>query len=130
VILIDTSAIYALADQADSNHSDAERIMRGLQEGGEELVLNTYILLESFALLHHRHGLAVAVQMSKDLASIRTVPLDRQVHDDAVDRLRRSKRRALSLVDAVSFCVMEKEDIRTASAFDGDFGRAGFELAV
>ena len=130
MILIDTSAIYALADRVDSNHSAAERIMRGLLDGGEELVLHTYILIESFALLHHRHGLAVAIQMSEDLASLRTVTVDRRLHDDAVNRLRRSKRHAPSLVDAVSFCVMEREDIRTAFAFDADFGRAGFELVV
>jgi predicted nucleic acid-binding protein len=129
VILFDTSAIYALADRADTNHAEAKRILRRLQGDGEELILHTYILAEAFSLLHRRHGLAVAVRMSEDTSALRTVTVDRAVHGAAVRWLRRAKGRAPSLVDAVSFEVMNSEGIRTAFAFDPDFERAGFSLA-
>ena len=116
------SAIYALADQADSNHSPPARIMRrppGRRRGTRAPHVHPPRVV---ALLHHRHGLAVVSKCRRT-----SLPSNcgggSQVHDDAVHRLRRSKRRARSLVDAVSFCVMEKEDIRTAFAFDVDSGR-------
>lgn len=54
--------------------------------------------------------------------------VDRSQHDRAVARRRGSDRRRLSLVDVVSFVVMEDAGVDRAFAFDDDFVDAGFPL--
>ncbi|MBI2896771.1 MAG: PIN domain-containing protein [Deltaproteobacteria bacterium] len=128
MIFLDTSALYALASAEDAHHDEARAALRAIEASGEELVLHTYVLLETFALVHRRHGLAAAVRISRDTSLLPTVVVDRALHDRAVERLRRSRRGRLSLVDAVSFVVMDDRDVDTAFAFDPDFATAGFRL--
>ena len=128
MILVDTSAFYALADAADAQHRAARRALGRLERDGEELLVHTYVLLETFALLHRRHGLPLAVRFARDTRTLRTVAVDRELHDGAIEWLRRRKGRGPSLVDAVSFLVMRREGVAVAFAFDPDFVRAGYRL--
>ena len=127
MILIDTSAFYALADRRDPAHPAARSILAVLQAGSSELLLTSYVLVETFSLLHRRLGLEAAVEVSESTRSLEHVLVDRRLHDLGVDRLSTLPRR-VSLVDAVSFAVMEERGIETAFAFDPDFERAGFRL--
>jgi predicted nucleic acid-binding protein len=52
----------------------------------------------------------------------------REIHDAAVAAFLASSRRQVSLVDFVSFEVMQRVGIRTAFSFDRDFTRAGFRV--
>jgi len=55
--------------------------------------------------------------------------VDEDVTNAAVDRwLRRYRDRILSLTDAVSFEVMQREGLQDAFAFDEDFERVGFTV--
>jgi predicted nucleic acid-binding protein len=128
VILLDTSALYALADAADSNHAAARRALEEIEENGEDLFLHSYVLLESFALLHRCHGLEIAARVSRETRSLKTVIVDRDLHDEAVQWLEKVKGRGPSLVDAVSFLVMRRHGVKTAFAFDSDFEAAGFRV--
>ena len=59
----------------------------------------------------------------------RIVWVDEDVTSAAVHRwLRRYRDRTLSLTDAVSFEVMQREGLREAFAFDEDFQRVGFTV--
>jgi len=59
----------------------------------------------------------------------RIVWVDEDVTNAAVDRwLRRYRDRILSLTDAVSFEVMQREGLQDAFAFDEDFERVGFTV--
>lgn len=133
MVLIDTSALFALTDGRDAHHGEAVRILERLEDQGEELLLHTYILLEAFALIHRRHGLTPAIKVSRDLREVRTIAVDRLLHDEAVSLLgRRPGRsgRGPSLVDAVSFLIMRRGGLEEAFAFDPDFVKAGFRLAT
>ena len=129
MILVDTSALYALADAGDARHRDAVQILERLEDEGEEFLLHTYILLETFALLQNRHGFAIAVKASQETRKFRTITVDRSLHDEAVAWLRGNPRRGPSLVDSVSFLVMRRERVKEAFAFDEDFVQEGFRLA-
>src|SRR5688572_1765153 len=132
MVLLDTSAIFALTDARDAHHEEAVRILKRLDDRGEDLLLHTYILLEAFALIHRRHGLRTAMKVSRDLGHLETITVDRVLHDEAASWLGSRPGRSMqgaSLVDAVSFRVLRREGMEEAFAFDPDFTRAGFRLA-
>ncbi len=126
MILLDTSAIYALASADDPRHADSVRILASVEEAGESPFLHTYVLVESFSLIHRRHGLATARRIDGELESLPAVVVDRPLHSRAVARLRAQPRLKASLVDAVSFVVMEDRGVEEDFAFDPDFEKAGF----
>lgn len=125
MILLDTSAVYALADAGDRRHAAAVRILDGIERAGESLLLHTYVLLETFALLHARHGLPKALEVDGQLRALPLVVVDRALHERATAALRDAPGLRASLVDAVSFVVMRERGIEAAFAFDADFAAAG-----
>ena len=128
MILVDTSALYSLASDLDPSHRRAVSLSAAIEKTGVEILVHTYVLCETFALIHRRKGLAAALRMDDFARAFVTVSVDRPLHDRAVERLRAGARRRVSLVDAVSFEVMEERGIDAAFAFDPDFEEAGFRL--
>jgi predicted nucleic acid-binding protein len=126
VIFVDTSALYALADRADRNHSAATKTLSLLLETGEPLVTHNYVLVESLALLQHRLGIDSALGLARTIDHFAVDWVDEALHGQAVQALARSSRRRVSLVDHVSFLVMRARRIEDAFAFDDDFEREGF----
>jgi len=128
LILLDTSAMYALASDRDPRHGEALRLAEAIAVSGESLLLHSYTLCEAFALLHRRRGIETALQVDRGVALHELVLVDRGLHDRAVARLRDRAPSRFSLVDAVSFEVMEERGIAAAFAFDPDFEKAGFRI--
>ncbi|MBI5585821.1 MAG: PIN domain-containing protein [Deltaproteobacteria bacterium] len=128
MIFLDTSAVYAMADQGDPNHGPAlEKFNRGLATG-EILCLHNYILVESAALLRARLGLQVALQFLKEAKVFQIEWVDHSLHERAVRELKRIGTRGVSFVDCLSFVVMREKGIKRALAFDPDFTAQGFVL--
>lgn len=128
MILLDTSALYAVGVEEDLHHAEATRILGALRERSETLLVHAYVVGETFALLHRRMGIDAALQVSDGLASAEYLPVDRALHDRGVAWLRAHPSMRASLVDAVSFVVMRERGIANAFAFDPDFERAGYRL--
>ena len=126
MIFTDTSAIYALADQADKNHAQAKHIANALN--GQEVLIHNYIIVESVALIQHRLGFVQAKKFLEEVSQFRIVWIDAHLHQDAMNYFIKVGRRKVSFVDCVSFTLMRQEDIKKAFAFDQDFTNAGFEL--
>ncbi len=125
---IDTSALYALADRGDPNHAAARQCFAELLARGDAIVTHNYVVLESIALTQRRLGLQAALRVGTDARKFRIEWITQRRHDDALAALRRRSSRAISLVDQISFLLMEELDIRRAFAFDDDFAHAGFQL--
>ena len=125
---VDTSAIYAWADTADPNHGAAVRRLQVLLKSGEDLLTHNYVLVESLALLQGRLGLAAAIKLARDSRAFVIEWVDDDLHALGVRELERSKKRKVSLVDHISFLVMDRRNVTTAFAFDPDFISAGFRL--
>lgn len=130
--LIDTSALLALSRTGDQYHDRAlELADRHLGSGGR-YISTTLVLGELHShLLYLRGPKAARIAL--------THLLDDPVHEwlevgpelvrEAVVRwLRRFADQDFSLVDAVSFEVMRRQDVERAFAFDRHFEVAGFEL--
>ena len=128
MIFLDTSAIYALADSADPNHSRAVRQLQRLLDAGEELITHNYVLLESIALIQARLGLAPATVFARESAQFMIDWVDKDLHTAGIRDLQKSGRRQISLVDHISFLVMRRREVNTTFAFDPDFEAAGFQL--
>ena len=127
MIFLDTSAIYALADRADPNHSRAKRLFSKAIREGEDLLIHSYVLVEAAALIQSRLGLEPALRFLKESASFVVHWVTPTDHREGVKLLEKRGKRRLSLVDCVSFVVMRRYGVKLYLAFDEDFEREGFE---
>lgn len=120
----------ALLHARDHAHARAATAWRALQAGRRDLITTNLVLAETHALLARRIGVEEGLQFLDAFAGVRSrhvLWVDEDLTRVAVDRWLRSRRsQALSLTDATSFEVMEREGAREAFAFDLDFERAGF----
>ncbi|MEK7477116.1 MAG: PIN domain-containing protein [Candidatus Coatesbacteria bacterium] len=129
MILLDTSAFYALANAGDPRHREATAILEALRSAEERLVVHSYVVVETAALLQDRSGHATAARFLRDAAAYETVWVDAEIHRDGLALFAQLKARDTSLVDCVSFSVMRRRGITTAFAFDRHFLQQGFRLA-
>ena len=128
MILLDTSAIYALTDEGDKDHGKARELFTLALSQEEELVLHNYILLEAAALIQRRLGLKQTKKVLAQVKKLHIFWVDSSLHTAAEDYFHKHATRKLSLVDCVSFVMMKQYTITTAFAFDEDFRKAGFRL--
>ena len=130
MILVDTSALYAVLDRDDENHSAAAATWRRLLEDGDEpLLVTSYVLVETTALVQHRLGMeAVRVLYGDMLPALDVHWIGETDHLHAQHALLAADRRQLSLVDCSSFQIMRSRMLRTVFAFDPHFAEQGFEI--
>ncbi len=128
-VFADTSGLYALLVATEERHQEVARAFARLLERRQPVVTTNYILLETAALLQRRIGLPAVRDLDERLVPVCTVRwVTESQHRRAMDRMLRADRRSLSLVDCVSFEVMEAEGIGEAFALDDDFVEAGFQV--
>lgn len=128
-VFVDTSALYALLAANDPRHSTARRLFERLSQDLVPLHCSSYVLVETYALVGRRLGApAVGVLRAKLAPLLRTVWIDAELHERALDLLEQTPMSDLSLVDASSFVIMRSQHLSRAFAFDAHFAKAGFEL--
>lgn len=131
-VLVDTSALLALANERDQWHARAVRIARANAASGIRYLSTTLVLAEFHARVLYARGPADAHRATSAL-------LHDPAHDwravddafasDATDRwIARYADHAFSLTDAASFELMRRERVKQAFAFDRHFEAAGFTL--
>ena len=128
MIFLDTSAIYALADENDNDYKEAKELFALALSQEQELVLHNYILVEAGALIQRRLGLEETKKLFQEIAKFHIIWIDPPLHKLAEDYFHTHATRKLSFVDCTSFVVMQKQGIKHAFAFDDDFQKAGFSL--
>jgi predicted nucleic acid-binding protein len=126
---VDTSALFALLDEADARHGDASDALRRL--AGTELITHAFVVSEAAALVG-KHLPWPATQQLLDgiLPVIDIRPIDSDLYAAAVDAYRGASSARISLVDRASFALMRSLGITRAFTYDGDFEREGFELVA
>lgn len=126
-VMVDTSAVYALLDRSDTNHTRAVELLKKMQ--GERLLvtLTNFIVAEAHALVLTRLGHGLARTWLKNLRW----PVERVVAEDeerAREIILAYEDKAFSYTDATTFAVMERTGIKIAFAFDNHFLQFGFTL--
>lgn len=125
-MLLDTSGLLCCFDADEARHSDAV----GLYNVANVRLTHNYVLAEFVALARARRlpreeSLAFAVDVIGD-PEIKTVWVDRLLHDQAMQLLKSQSDKAYSLCDAVSFLLMQRQGILDALTTDYHFDQAGF----
>jgi len=131
-VLVDTSALLAVAHPRDQHHAEAVAIGRRFLAAGGRWISTTLVLAELHGHLLLSRGPSLAREHTRAILEdpsyewLATAPA--LVHDALGNWLDRFHDQRFSLTDAVSFEVMRRANIDTAFAFDRDFVTAGFDL--
>jgi predicted nucleic acid-binding protein len=128
-VFIDTTAFYAYYDADDLHHPQAVDWMERLLARQAILYTTNYILVEATVLLQRRLGLAWAERLQTEARPLlQVIWVDEAVHEAAMSAVMAANQRDLSLVDCVSFQVMQSQGLRHALAFDRHFTDRGYTL--
>ncbi|MBI2346346.1 MAG: type II toxin-antitoxin system VapC family toxin [Deltaproteobacteria bacterium] len=127
-IFVDTSALYAYLVATDVNHPRAKEIGQHLLQTNHPLLTHSFSVCEAVALLHFRIGLEAVRQWEETIRPLFEIVWVNEAMYTQAMRALLTMRRAVSLVDAVSFEVMRARKLTEAFAFDADFQQAGFAL--
>ena len=129
-LFVDTSAIVAIVDAGQDRHADAAAAWEVALESGRALYTSNYVLVETFALVQRRLGLAACREVSTALVPLLS-PLwvDENLHEIALAAVFAADSRSLSLVDCTSFEIMRRHGLEEALTLDRDFARQGFRVA-
>jgi predicted nucleic acid-binding protein len=126
---VDTSAFLALLDADQPEHAAAASVWRTLLQDDEPLLTNSYVLVETYALVQRRLGIEAVRVFARDFAPLVEVDwIDAELHGAGLAALLTANRRQLSLVDCMSFEVMRRRGLARAFALDADFVEQGFDV--
>ncbi len=126
-ILVDSGAVFALLCRDDHNHPAAVAGLRKMQRQRALPVLTNYILAETHTLLAARLGPDAARLWVRS----NIWPMEQAVAVDekrAMEILLSGRGGDCTIVDAISFAVMERLDMDTAFTFDINFANYGFKI--
>ncbi len=130
-VFADTSGLFAFLVENDYMHVRAKSIFRSFAENNIQLLTSSYVLVETTALLQQRVGMdAVLDFQDKILPLLDIIWVDAHWHEKAINRLIALNQKKVSLVDCLSFVIMDAREIHTAFSFDRHFEKNGFSLGA
>jgi predicted nucleic acid-binding protein len=130
IVFADTSALYALMVRDDMMHVRAKKCFAHFAQRSVQLISSSFVLVETIALLQRRIGLDAVQDFH-----VRIVPLldvlwvNAEWYARAFLRLSSQGKRDLSLVDCLSFEIMEARAVTLAYTYDKHFEENGFTIA-
>ncbi|MDO8586610.1 MAG: PIN domain-containing protein [Armatimonadota bacterium] len=129
-VCVDTSAIVAVLDASDKRHSRAAVAWTDLVIGKREMVITSYAVVETAAVLQARYEPPAVRAFLEDLLPLMRVQwIDAALHEAAASMfLACVSRGAPSLVDCATFESIRRYGIQEVFAYDKHFTDRGFNL--
>ncbi|MBI3185398.1 MAG: PIN domain-containing protein [Myxococcales bacterium] len=128
-VFVDSGAWIALAVVRDPLHERAKLLWEQIHRDGARVCTSVPVVVETFTYLDRRCSRELALRWRESLMELprcEVLGCARADLEAAWGFLARRELHKLSLVDATSFALMRKHQIRSALAFDTHFGLAGF----
>ena len=132
-VFVDSGAWIALALSRDPLHGRAREQWELLQGAGAKLHTSVPVAIETFTFLDRNANRDVALAWKDALyksGNLKILPCELRDLEQAWSYFRRHDLHKLSAVDATSFAIMKRAQIRLAYAFDHHFAVAGFRLVT
>ena len=133
VVFVDTSEIAAVMNESDQYHEEAVRGYRALIEKRYSRILTNFVIAETHALLlNTTHNTALGLKWLREVAytDFTVIRPSKSEEEEAVQLLTNHRDKLWSLVDALSFTIMEKLTIPYYFSFDEDFRQTGKFLDI
>src|SRR5438067_9813996 len=133
VVFVDTSAIAAVTNETDQHHEEAVRWCKEIVEKGYNRVLTNFVIAETHALLlNTTRNIPLGFQWLREVAytDFTVVRPSKTEEEEAVQLLSAHKDKLWSVVDALSFTIMDKLTILYYFSFDEDFRQTGKFLDI
>jgi len=126
VIFVDTSFFHAAFGENDQNHARAAQALKDFK--GRHLpdlfITTDLVVMETITLTRRRETHSMTVLVGDHLFNEKSARIYRtsfDEHREAFEILRKHTDKKYSVVDCLSFLVMEKLGIRDVLTFDSDF---------
>jgi len=130
-LFADTAGLFALVVKNDYMHIRAKLNFAYFAQHRAQLVTSSFVLVETTALLQRRVGLAAVHDFqSKIIPLLEIIWVNGDWYTRAIQRLFALNKRNISLVDCLSFEIMESEELTTVFSFDKHFAENGFVIAA
>lgn len=131
---MDTGAWIALFNRSDTWHEAAEEHYRGLLESRTALLTTNYVVAETATRLRGRAGLdrvlafRTALKAAATQRLLRVKWIDPRLDAEGWDILERYRDVSMSLTDATTVVVAQREHVSHVFGFDSDFRAAGLDV--
>jgi predicted nucleic acid-binding protein len=130
IVFADTSALFSLLVRDDFMHVRAKLNFVHFADHNFQLVTSSFVMVETVALLQRRVGLTAVRDFNGKISPLMEVVwVDADWQNRGMLRLLTQNQRTLSLVDCISFEIMEAREITEAFTFDRHFAESGFTIA-
>jgi uncharacterized protein len=132
-VFVDSGAWIALALSRDPLHGSAREQWDLLQGAGAKLHTSVPVAIETFTFLDRNTNRDVALAWKDAVykgGNVKILPCELRDFEQAWSYFRRHDLHKLSAVDATSFAIMKRAQIRLAYSFDHHFAVVGFRLVA
>jgi predicted nucleic acid-binding protein len=130
-VFVDSGAWIALAASQDRLHARAREQWGALRAAGAKLHTSVPVVIETFTFLDRNAGRETALAWKEFIYNgglVKTLVCDLRDLQQSWEYFRRTDLHKLSAVDATSFVIMRRANIRLAFSFDHHFAVVGFRL--
>lgn len=127
---VDSSAYFVVTDPRDDNHAAAVAAAQRLAREGNDLCTTNYVAAELHGLIVTRLNRDTAERVLDHLYASTTHVIRATEGDErrAREIIHQQRDKEYSLVDAISFAVMERLHLRLAWSYDQHFSQFGVAL--
>jgi len=126
MIFVDTGFLFALFSHNDPDHERAREVFEAIQtpQLSKLLLTTNHVVFETIRLTRRRIGHRDAVFMGKLLYSEKMAQIHwvtKEEEKAAFEYLTKYRDKDYSVIDCLSFVIMERKGIKEALAVDSDF---------